>query len=69
MAKKDNDEILILLALLAVPECRVRAGFPPRGPLSKSQIARYVGMSPAGIAGIEKKALRKIKLALAKHYD
>lgn len=69
MTKQEKDETLILLALLSVPECRRRAGLPPRGPLSLSQIARYVGMSPSGIAGIEKKALKKIKQSLAKNHD
>ncbi len=67
--RHNKDEILILLALLAVPECRIRAGYPPRGPLSLAQIARYIGMSHSGVSRIEKNALRKIKRSLAQLHE
>lgn len=55
-----TDEREILLALLAVPECRVRAGLPASGPLSLRQIARYTGYGVTTIRKIEQRAIRKM---------
>ena len=60
------DELLIRLFLLSVPECRVRAGLPARGPLTLQQVADYVGVSRQAISQTERQAFRKIRLKLAK---
>lgn len=61
MTTTDPQERDILLALLSVPECRERAGLPPRGPLTLRQIAGYVGCSPTTVMRIEQRAMRKLK--------
>lgn len=63
-----KEERLILLAMLAVPECRVRAGLPAYGPLTTAEIAGYIGLSPGGVYWILRHAMLKIRIKEASRY-